>query len=317
LVVRLVSKLKNIFGKKVKFADIFTKPTISSLIEYYDSQSKEDSSSLIIALNIEGHLPPIFCAPPAGGGVGSYNELAKCLGKEQPLYAFQCPGLDGYSEPIASLEELASLFIDEMQQIDELGPYRLGGYSFGGKVAFEMALQLSEKGFEVDQLLMFDAQPTSIINWNLETHFLELLKSLVQIINGNFDSNIQLEQSDLKEKSQKERIYILKQAIQKSDLDNEVKNQIDSYLDVFIINTTYNYVPRKSKLNSEIILFKAEQNKSSNLDYNQDYYAYDYGWRRYTNFEVKIIEINDSHENILMQQNLEIIKSHINELIKQ
>jgi thioesterase domain-containing protein len=48
------------------------------------------------------------------------------------------------------------------------GPYRLGGYSFGGNVAFEMAVQLQAAGEQVEPVLMLDTHvPESYVGGHL------------------------------------------------------------------------------------------------------------------------------------------------------
>src|SRR6185503_481209 len=100
---------------------------------------------------------PVFCAPPAGGNVLVYYELSRSLGADQPLYAFQAHGVDLVSAPLRSVYEMADAYIREMQNIDATGPYTLLGYSFGGSIIYEMAIQLIKKGFEVRQLIIFDS----------------------------------------------------------------------------------------------------------------------------------------------------------------
>jgi thioesterase domain-containing protein len=43
-----------------------------------------------------------------------------------------------------------------IQRVQPQGPYYIGGYSFGGKVAFEMACQLKQQGHEVALLFLLD-----------------------------------------------------------------------------------------------------------------------------------------------------------------
>src|SRR5690606_1930791 len=111
--------------------------------------------SLLVAINENGTHMPIFLAPAATGGCLYYKDLSEALGANQPVYGLNARGLDGELPPYETIEEMATCFIEEIQKVDPYGPYILGGYSSGGKVAFEMALQLFRKGFEVKKLLIF------------------------------------------------------------------------------------------------------------------------------------------------------------------
>ena len=78
---------------------------------------------------------------------------------EQPVYGLQLPGLGMQGEAITTLENLASLFLSQIRQVQPVGPYRLAGYSLGSCVAFEMAQQLRAQGQELELLLFFDGFP--------------------------------------------------------------------------------------------------------------------------------------------------------------
>jgi thioesterase domain-containing protein len=54
---------------------------------------------------------------------------------------------------------MASHYLDAIRTIQPEGPYMLGGLSFGGTVAFEMARQLKATGEEVALLALLDTFP--------------------------------------------------------------------------------------------------------------------------------------------------------------
>jgi len=57
---------------------------------------------------------------------------------------------------ITDLSEMANCYVEAIRTVQPNGPYRLGGWSFGGYVAFEMARRLRERGREVALLAVFD-----------------------------------------------------------------------------------------------------------------------------------------------------------------
>jgi thioesterase domain-containing protein len=59
--------------------------------------------------------------------------------------------------PLTSIEEMASKYIEIIKTFQPEGPYYLGGLCFGGAVAHEMAIQLSENGEKVEKLILFDS----------------------------------------------------------------------------------------------------------------------------------------------------------------
>jgi aspartate racemase len=56
------------------------------------------------------------------------------------------------------VDSLAAHFVREMRAVQARGPYFLGGSSYGGIVAFEMAQQLTRAGEEVGLLALFDTR---------------------------------------------------------------------------------------------------------------------------------------------------------------
>src|SRR5207247_2470137 len=57
----------------------------------------------------------------------------------------------------ATIEEMAARYLSELRVAQPNGPYRLGGWSMGGVVAFEMAQQLTSLGQEVALLALVDS----------------------------------------------------------------------------------------------------------------------------------------------------------------
>jgi thioesterase domain-containing protein len=113
----------------------------------------------LVPLDPAGTQRPFFCVHPAGGDVLCFAPLARHLGADQPLYGLQSPGIVADCEPFATLPEMASSYVAEIRQLQPEGPYRIGGWSLGGVVAFEMAQQLARAGQEVELLAIFDTVP--------------------------------------------------------------------------------------------------------------------------------------------------------------
>lgn len=112
----------------------------------------------LLALQTNGSKQPLFLMHPIGGNVFCYGKLSRYLGKEQPFYAIQSPGLDGQKKPLARIDYMADQYISSIQSVQNKGPYLLGGWSMGGMVAFEMAQKLKEKGEKVSLLALIDIQ---------------------------------------------------------------------------------------------------------------------------------------------------------------
>ncbi|MFP5285448.1 MAG: alpha/beta fold hydrolase, partial [Thermoanaerobaculia bacterium] len=108
----------------------------------------------------DGSRPPFFCVHAIGGSVFSYGELARSLGPSQPFYGVQSPGLDG-GPLLDEVPAMAAAYLAELEAAAPNGPVLLGGWSFGGVVAFEMARQLRARGREVPLVLLLDSYAPS------------------------------------------------------------------------------------------------------------------------------------------------------------
>jgi thioesterase domain-containing protein len=87
-----------------------------------------------------------------------YANLSRHLGNDQPLFAFKSRGLDGLPE-LPTIEEIAASYVADLRQHQPQGPYHLGGYCFGGIVAYEMARQLRQQRQEVALLALINGSP--------------------------------------------------------------------------------------------------------------------------------------------------------------
>ncbi|MGR9108189.1 MAG: SDR family NAD(P)-dependent oxidoreductase [Gammaproteobacteria bacterium] len=113
--------------------------------------------STLAPLQPHGSRPPLFFVPGILGMVFDLAPLARQLGKEQPFYGLRSLGLDEDVTPYKQINQIAAHHIKALQAVQPQGPYFLGGHSFGGKVAFEMAQQLQEQGHEIALLAIVDS----------------------------------------------------------------------------------------------------------------------------------------------------------------
>ena len=157
LAVRLFAQIEKISGKKLPLATLFQAPTVEQLASILRQEGWTPPWSSLVAIQPNGSRPPFFCVHAHGGNVLIFNDLARRLGSDQPFYGLQAQGLDGQQNRHTGIEEMAAHYIQEIRTVQPTGPYFLGGYCFGGKVAFEMAHQLHAEGHKVTLLAVIDS----------------------------------------------------------------------------------------------------------------------------------------------------------------
>ena len=104
----------------------------------------------------DDEIPPLILVHPAGGDVYFYKGLADTLGKQQPVYGFRAPGLEEGETPLTSVDAMATCYLESLLAFQPEGPYWLGGASYGGMVAYEMAQRLQSMGKTVAVVIMID-----------------------------------------------------------------------------------------------------------------------------------------------------------------
>jgi amino acid adenylation domain-containing protein len=141
--VRLVAHIRRALGRDVPLSALFRGATIETLAAALRETNRQDG-------------PALFCIHGAGGSILPFADLARELGDGIPLHALEARGLAG-DEPLQwRIDEMAETYLAAVRKAQPHGPYRLLGYSMGGKIAHEMARRLESAGETVELLALLD-----------------------------------------------------------------------------------------------------------------------------------------------------------------
>jgi acyl transferase domain-containing protein/thioesterase domain-containing protein len=160
--VRLFAKIRKTYQVDLNLGVLFEARTISQLANVIRNSKKPTGVesrtwSALVPIQPKGSRVPLFCVHAQGVSVLFYEKLATHLGTDQPFYALQSPLVSKDHSRQPTIEELASLYVDELKHFFPQGPYYLGGASLGGLIAFEMSQQLIARGEKPGFLVLFDA----------------------------------------------------------------------------------------------------------------------------------------------------------------
>ena len=164
LAVQVIAKLRDTMQIDLEAHSLLNNSTTIALAELIGETNSKSSNqpiqtlpSCLVTIQTGNTLiPPLFLMHPVGGHVYFYRDMVEQLGTEQPVYGLQAQGVDGKTEPLTQVEEMATHYIKALRILQPEGPYFLGGSSFGGTLAFEMAQQLQAQAQKVALLAMMD-----------------------------------------------------------------------------------------------------------------------------------------------------------------
>jgi thioesterase domain-containing protein len=117
----------------------------------------------LVPLRILGAGPPLFCFPGSGGNVHIFREMISALPDGQPVYGVDMEWLcDARTE--FTIEQVAAHSLEVIRRVQSHGPYFFCGYSFGGLVAYEIAIRLKDEGDKVGLLGLLDAPNPALMS---------------------------------------------------------------------------------------------------------------------------------------------------------
>ncbi|MFI0406408.1 SDR family NAD(P)-dependent oxidoreductase [Actinomadura sp. 3N508] len=131
--------------------ELFAVPTAEHVAEFIRAADEEAARRTVRPLKPSGNRRPLFIAHPAGGTTACYRPLIDLLGDDQPVF-----GLERF-EDAPPVEERAARYVRHLLEAQPEGAFRLGGWSFGGVLAYETARGLQRAGREVEFVALFDA----------------------------------------------------------------------------------------------------------------------------------------------------------------
>ncbi len=167
LAMQAVAHIRREFSVDLPVAELMRRGSVAALAARLRS-GESGPPSLLVPLGAAGGALPLRAGPgapqplwlfhPIGGTVFCYVELSRRLAPGRPVSAIQSPGLAQAGEAEVTVEAMVARYLGELRAVQPQGPYLLGGWCFGGVVAFEAARQLREAGQAVDRVVLIDTR---------------------------------------------------------------------------------------------------------------------------------------------------------------
>ncbi len=122
-----------------------------------EEAGKGPESPVFTYSDIKGAKKLVF-VHTANTGSEAYYNLAKRIQDTYSFAVMEQYNLYHPGEEVYGLKELAKKYLEVLKTYQPEGPYCLGGWCYGGMIAYEMACQLEKAGEKVEMLIMLDSQ---------------------------------------------------------------------------------------------------------------------------------------------------------------
>jgi thioesterase domain-containing protein len=154
--MRAIAAINTTLDAHLAVRTMFHAPSVRSLSQQLGRHPSEVEVVPVEVLK-EGTGVPLFCIHPAAGVSWPYQALGNYL--DCPIIGIQRV-LQGEEAEPRSIRDMAKDYADRIQGVYPTGPYNLLGWSFGGVVAHELAIELQRRGCAIACLILLDARPT-------------------------------------------------------------------------------------------------------------------------------------------------------------
>lgn len=162
--VRFAITIDAELDRRLPVGVLFECPSLRALAARIDAAAataEGEPPRPLVVLRAGATRPPLWLPAPVHGNALCYMRLASLLGRDVRCCGLQAPGIDGEAAPLDDFVALAAHHVATIREHQPRGPYVLVGWSMGGSLAFEMAVQLERAGETVSHLALIGATPPS------------------------------------------------------------------------------------------------------------------------------------------------------------
>jgi acyl transferase domain-containing protein/thioesterase domain-containing protein/acyl carrier protein len=162
LAIKIVSKMRKAFDVDLPIRALFEAPTVAQMAaRLRDKESAAKMPGRLAVIQEGSSGKPLFFVHGISGEHFYNRPLIRHLNIDRPIYGLRLPESNGKPKGFPDLRVMARFHVESICSVQPEGPYYLAGYSYGGRVALEIAQQLAAEGKQVALLAMIEAGPSS------------------------------------------------------------------------------------------------------------------------------------------------------------
>jgi thioesterase domain-containing protein len=298
---RMFIHLEKMFGMRVPLYVLYQRATIAQLAEVFQNRRLLDNVtwSVLEPINPSGKNTPFFMINLRG----SVPTLKRYIGSDQPFYNLKSPfDITDMSLNETSLEGIIEHYLELMRQVQPKGPYLIGGYCSGGKLALALANKMQEQGDELAFLFLLDPTPPNIKHYCVsKIYYRSIYKTFISL---PFKEKLMFLKMNIRRRI---TITIIEYFYRKSInipqlLHRFIADQIAYRSSLSVI---FDYVP--NTITNRILLILS----------NQDEPELQYNWHDILKGQVEILNYNIPHGEVIFPPYLEMWIGHLKKTLQE
>ncbi|MFD0223129.1 non-ribosomal peptide synthetase [Streptomyces hirsutus] len=294
LAVRLSAAIREEWDVEIPISELLRQGTIAELATTVRRGGQETPRVPVVTLR-EGEegSRPLFLFHPFGGTVFCYVELTRHLPPGRAVLAVEAPGIESTGEAEVSVEGMAARYIEYLREIQPTGPYALGGWCFGGVIAYEVAGQLRAAGEEIELLAAIDSRAPIEENIPETADDATILSWFARDLAVPYGKSLDIPAEDLRELGGDAAFdHILARAAAIGVLAEDAdRDQILRYFEAYLANgiALQTYLPEPNDL--ELLLLRAVDEP---VDYGPKL-----GWDTLIKGSLQVVDVCGDHNSVM------------------
>lgn len=330
LAIHMAQRLEAKHALKVPLARFLADPTVEGLARIAKpvggTGTRREKHSVLAPMRTTGSRPPFFAVHPVGGGCFIFRHLMERLGPDQPFYGLQAPALADLGESgdaHASFEAMAASYVEAIRTVQPHGPYFLGGLSWGGALAFEMAQQLQGAGEEVSLVALLDTPSPQQLGLLDALDDTAILVGLARDLAFQRGIEVPFDLDQLRLMEAEPRIALVMEELKKTgvllpDMTPQwMARQLRGWRSRIRFVRDYAAKPyagrltffRAAMLDQDMV----EDLKQTGFDQNDPVF----GWERLSSEPVEVFTIPGNHSQIVFEPGVKLLAKHLEECISR
>ncbi|PIE22242.1 MAG: non-ribosomal peptide synthetase [Planctomycetota bacterium] len=282
LAIRSISEFEEATGTLIDLGAFLGNPTIAGVSEHIAAGAKKKSSA-VVPLQHLGDGAPVYCLL----GVGVYLHFAASLGEEQPVFGVYTAEENVLSDKLdtlqsSAIDRLAKAYVDILQREIPGRRLQLAGLSLGGIIAMEVARLMSEQGYIVERVVLFD---TILPNGYRKKWWKYLCKA---------------------------PLALLRQLRTRKAADKAVATR-DSEKQGIFLDMISQELPKwaRSYRAPQLPVYLCRATDENNWGSNSLHFEHDYGWKALIGDHLEIVLTEGDHTSLLRPPNIEALTNNL------